>query len=297
MRLSIRTIIPRKRRLGAVALIALLAVPTVAAAGSSGTTDISSTSRGAAIKQAAATRFAEYGVDSAQLRVLDLGGGDVLVMPASLSDFATQAVRRADNTFEVTTEVTVGELAGESLVENEGLVASVTTAAAAYWSLRENGCFARMLDNAGYFDTCYKIYKLINDGVAGKDFWTIYHFGTTGPLNGQTIDWARIYSDQAGGSSAMTWADWGPRGDLTQGQAVCTNYTVGVSVGVVFQVSKWACEKWNMTKYSDAAHYQMEWSCNCFFGIDEDREVAYMTEITVSTGGAPLWAIGATFDG
>lgn len=291
--------IRRSRRLGIVFAAVLVAMPAVTAAASPRTRDITGTTAGEAIRGAAAQRFSTYGVAQDPLRVWDLGDGSLLVAPDWLSDFQRSASRLPDGTLEVGTGVIVGRRLD---VENGGpLLASlapVTTAAAPYWSLRENGCFSRIVYNHGYFDTCYKIYKLINDGVAGKDFYALYHYGTVGMLPGEpgTIDWAQIWSDQASGSSAMTWSDWGPRGDLTQGQGTCTNWTVGVSVGAVLQVSKWACEKWDMTKWADAAHYRMEWNCNCFFGITDDREVAYMTEITVATGGGPLWSIGATFN-
>ena len=295
-----------RNRLGAVLVATLIVVPTVAAGKQPGPSDITGTSKGNELKAAAGARFADYGVEANALRVLSVGGGDYLVVPDSLLNIKTSAAKQPNGKVEVTTEVTVGGSIDES--DDEGGAAITASAgdataaefvaalAAPYWTLKESGCFARILDNAGFFDTCYKIRKLINDGISGKVFYNLEHYGTAGSYTYQTIDWAKIWSDQASGSAAMSWSDWGPRSDLSQEQGRCTDY--GVSIGIIVQlhIGLHACEKWDMTKYADAGHYQMHWSCNCIFGVDGEREVEYMTEVTIPSGG-PLWVIGASFDG
>lgn len=306
----------RSRRVSLTLLLGgILTVPGLAAAGSNGAglpdavksraeipgaIEVTSSPDGDAIVASAVARFAErwgMSIDPRDLRVWDTGGGGYLVAPSWVTSISISKPTLTATARELSFDFVAGD--HMSAPENAGLVAAagdVRTAVAPYWQLVENGCFARIQNGSGYFDTCYKINKLMSDGFADKDFYALNHYGTTGPLNGQTVDWARIWSDEAAGSAAMSWSDWGPRGDLSQGQGTCTNFTFGVSVGAVLSFTKWACEIWNMTKWADAAHYQMEWNCNCAWGITSDREVAYVTEITVGQNLGPLWTVGATFN-
>ena len=299
-RLATRGALRSKGRFVVILAAALLALPTVVAAAKQppGPADISGTAKGLELKAAAAGRFVEYGVDAKPLKVLDVGGGTYVVVPSSLADVKATAIKQASGKTLFSTEATVGGSIDPDADPVQVASLQALTAAAPYWQLKENGCFATIYDNAGYFDTCYKILQLMNDGIPGKTFYNLQHWGTAHAHSWQTIDWAEIWSDESPSSATMTWSDWGPRNDIVQGQGTCTTYGVNVGVVVSVFIGITACERNDMTKYpnSDPGHYKMRWDCNCLLGVEADRSVEYSTEITIPSGG-PLWVIGASFDG
>lgn len=283
---------------------ALIGLPSVvAAAQPTGPTDVTNSAKGVELRTAAADRFASKGFADTPLRVLSLGDGGYVVAPSSLPGLKGAVAKLKDGKTAFSAELVVG---GSIDADEEEAVLLASTRlpsrdeiqalAAPSWAIKESGCFAVIYDNAGHFDTCYKIRKLLNDGISNKAYYNLEHFGTASSYPWQTIDWAEIWSDQASGSATMTWSDWGPRTDYSEGQGTCTEYGLNIGVVVSLFLGIRQCEKWDMTKYTDAGHYKMHWSCNCFLGIDGDRGIEYMTEITVPSGG-PLWVLGATFDG
>jgi len=236
-----------------------------------------------------AARFATQGVDVAaeSLQVLDLGDAGIVVAPAAatfLSDSTSAATADLAN---VATYFAVGGVKETTLtVEASG---GIQPLAAPYWQLQYNGCFARWYVDSAYVDACYKVYKLINDGVSNKDYWTLQHWAVaTETAWGLRSTW--INSARNGGST-QSWADWGPRVDYNSN---CTTRTVGVSYILVLTSQYVQCEIWDATRGAAAGSMKQEWRCDCWpwMGSGTQRALAYAVEVSVPQGGSAAWTLG-----
>jgi hypothetical protein len=125
-----------------------------------------------------------------------------------------------------------------------------------------------------FFDACYKMWKMINDNVAGKEYWRLDWKGTmfTGP--GRTLDWGWLTADQDAGP-AQTFVDWSPTGDET---GACNVETLSVEVlgaGAAWNYQR--CEKWDISKSAGGAMgwFKNQWSWGAFPPqLETDRGVA-----------------------
>lgn len=52
-----------------------------------------------------------------------------------------------------------------------------------------------------------------------------------------------------------------------------------------------------MTLWEDPGHFRNKWSCDCWFGIDADREVAFQIAVKMAQGTTPRWTLSAGFTG
>jgi hypothetical protein len=270
-------------------MLAVLATLTpTASAGSPSPKEVTDTGKAKAMREEASGRFTAQGVDTAgsELHVWELAEGDYLIgefLPASLT------YDRDEFSF----DVTAGP--GDPL---EGLVASADatlfTAAAAYWSKKSSGCFARVDNGHGYLDSCYRIYKEINDGNGNREYYALYHWATCGPLRSSVAMFDCWLHGQRNGGSAMAWEDWDPRSDLNRN---CGSITIGVEHVAILSFSHELCEIWDITKSAEAGRFENRWSCGCLFpfGVYGDREVAYMVEVSVSQPGSVVWTLSAGF--
>src|SRR5687768_7348322 len=161
--------------------------------------------------------------------------------------------------------------------------APVPSFTAPYWAWFESPyCYSRYTSDWGYHDACFQTYKLYDDNDSTWDYFQFHHKMTAGPDDGY-LKSAYLESDQSVTSATMNWVDWSPGTD-TSGN--CSPYSFGISIpygGVSFSFNR--CETWNMTKYSDAAHYRMDWGT----GSSSDRELGYVTAVKISNGAYPVW--------
>jgi len=259
----------RRRRRFAVTLLAsalLLTGPAISQArppSSLPGNDISASELGRDLAAEASARYRSYGVEAGlnDLKVMDLGDGNILIAPAAAADVV--ATLDADGPgYEISTTV------GHTLDAPEGVAMAadgdVVLAAAAYWSRRESGCFTRWWVDSAYMDTCYEISKLINDNDGTQDFWGLEHWSTVGETQWGLRD-AWINGTRLSGSTWQNWYRWSPGSDLSGG---CRNVNVSVTVlsaslGATFQT----CETWDMTKSANGSNvsYKQHWKCMCSF--------------------------------
>ncbi|MDQ3525979.1 MAG: hypothetical protein M3451_13140 [Chloroflexota bacterium] len=140
-------------------------------------------------------------------------------------------------------------------------------------------------------DTCYYIFKLINDGNDSKDYWSLRHWSTVGETAyGLRSAW--IKGTRPTGTTWQNWTDW----DLgTDRNANCSSTYIDVTFIITVGANFDACETWDMTKSANGSNvsYKMEWKCNCWPWMGEvDREVAYSILVNVSQGATPRWTLG-----
>ncbi|HET9345043.1 MAG TPA: hypothetical protein VFO05_05005 [Candidatus Limnocylindrales bacterium] len=265
-----------------------------------GPTDITSTVRGQQLARTAAARFEARSepTDQADLRVLRVDDGDYVVYPSWLPVPVASTIATADGGHDFVTTVDVGSAAvlastdGPRVAHARGTVAAGPTAI--LWS---HGCFARLENSNGWFDTCFKIWKAGNDGNGTNDYFTLDFYGTAS--NKDRFLCCLIYNAwleaKKSGTTTQRWFDWSPRGDRTGG---CASVTLSVELKIV-SVSDTVtmCEKWQPTKFSEAGHFKMTWDCGCVigFGVDGAREVAFLQTVYVAQGRVPTWTLIAGF--
>jgi hypothetical protein len=169
------------------------------------------------------------------------------------------------------------------------------------WQYAGGGCFDVLSSAFGYSVSCYELDRVVSDGTATRDFWALEHWSTTGPdFNSGITANAKIYdawiaSTRAGGSPAMSWMDWSPRGDRS---GLCQ--PIGLTVTVLklpLTGTYEMCEQWDMTWSSDPGRFRNQWRCGCFFpfGVQADREVAYSVAVSVPNGTWPSWVLSQGF--
>ena len=295
----------RTRTRGAVLLaLAIGAVgltgPAQAGRPNPGPRDITSTIRGQELARTAAVRFEAQSepTDQAELRVVQIAAGDYVVYPSWLSTPVASTIATADGGHDFVTSVDVGSARAFGSVDGPR-VASAGGAVAAgpiaiLWS---HGCFARLENSNGWFDTCFKVWKAGNDGNGTYDYFTLDFYGTAS--NKDKILCCLIYNAwveaKKSGTTSQNWFDWSPRGDRTGG---CASFTLSVELKIV-SVSDTVtmCEKWQPTKFAEAGHFKLKWDCGCLigFGVDGAREVAFLQTVYVSQGRVPTWTLSAGF--
>lgn len=162
--------------------------------------------------------------------------------------------------------------------------APLSSSFVSYWDWAGNYCFSRSSTDFGYFDTCWYINQLMNDPNGSADYYSFYQYGTAGPTGGGILTDAWLESGKHASSSTMSWVDWSPKSD-TSGSCT-TGYTVSVSAfGVGLSASHTRCETWDITKGSAAGSFKNDWGTNA----TGDRELGYITVISVPEGGTPVW--------
>ncbi len=195
--------------------------------------DITNTPEGQRQVREAADRFRSqgFGAEIAELAATRFAGGDIVVAPKGslIAD-----LRSEDAGFRMT-------VTGRERV----LLAGPLTAAEAYWSQIAYSCVSYSLPSGSFFDPCYRMYKMVNDNVAGKEYWRLTWKGTMFTASGRTLDWGWLHVDQDSGP-AQTFADYSPENDET---GACATETLGVQVlGAAASWSYNRCERWDISK-------------------------------------------------
>lgn len=101
---------------------------------------------------------------------------------------------------------------------------------------------------------------------------------------------AKVWNAKSSDSSTMEWADWQPRSDSTGDcRSLDLSFTVGAAT---LGHAMTACEKWTITKYSEAGKFANELSY-VLGRSGTSREVGYGVEVYVPVGGWPRWTLYA----
>lgn len=155
------------------------------------------------------------------------------------------------------------------------------TAAAPYWAPAGDDCFVQFRGPA-HFDTCYKYFKMANDGSSTIDYWQVRLYGTMF-AEGKKLKWGWLAVDQDAGP-AQSFVDWDPTSDTDLG---CQTTSLGVSVlGVGASYGYTQCEEWNISKSAGAAmgYFKNYWDWGIKMPLlDRDRGVA----LIIGTKGSP----------
>jgi len=274
-----------------------LVPPAAATVGPSGLVDVTATREGRVQAQRVAHRRAERGQATplAELRVYRFAPGGFGVAPRGIRVLAASAILDAGGRARVRVDVRIG--AAPEPASAGGLVAATGPS----WSWVDGDCFDALFSSFGYSVSCYSLSHVAADGSATRDFWALEQWSVTGPTfhTGLTPN-TRIYdawiaAQRAASSPVMTWVDWSPRGDRS---GSCQD--IGLSVTALklplagtFEM----CEQWDATWYAEAGRFRNQWKCGCVypFGVQWDREVAYMLAVSVPNGTFPSWVLSQGF--
>jgi len=274
--------------IGGATVLSLLTTIAAAPAGAAGS-DISNTRVGKDKIAKTAASFEAQGspVAKGELVATTTSDGAILVTRKG-----TKVEETADGFRTLTAED------GSSGTQVQPLVASSGTqvqALAASWSLIGSKCFAALWRGAAHMDTCYRLYKMASDGNATKDYWRLDLYGTMF-AEGRTLDWGRIHADRDAGP-ALSFVDWSPDSDLTQG---CQVYNLSVTVaGFGAGFGKTFCEFINISKSAGGTvgWFQVEWNWgNQAILRDRDRSVAMIIGTSSTQGaGSPTFGVSWNF--
>lgn len=246
------------------------------------------TERGKQLATEAAVRWEKnlkHKVKVDQLEVYDFGSkgqSDIFVIPKDVNFTVTEQLN-GPPIVEVQTAST--PQVGTSTEPNSiGIMGSS-------WAWRAGHCLERLNQNGSWIDHCYQVYKLEGDVDGSRDFYQLDRYATAGDALGTTLDGATISSHRStSNSSTMGWMDWTPRGDIDLPN--CSDLTLSVSVeGIGFSKTYLRCERWNITKFAEAGRFSNSWEGSV---NDTQREIAYMTSVSVPQGGWPVWIIPAS---
>lgn len=261
--------------------------------------DITSTERGLDVATEAAARFTSYGVptEAADLAVFEHGDGSLVVVPQFLSS-TLDAELLAEG--EVVASVEVGaalspDRGGRVTVPGGRSSPQVDAAASAYWSVQEQGCLSSLRADSARFDSCYYIYKLINDGTNARSYWALRHKGTAFEYeHGLRSAW--ISGERTPGTGSQSWIDWAPEQGHT---GSCSTVGLSVSHVVSLSYSAQACETWSVDKSCNGCspYFRNTWDCSCWFGLGTKRDpitraVAYQLLVSMSNSALPRFRLG-----
>jgi hypothetical protein len=171
------------------------------------------------------------------------------------------------------------------LTASKAIAAPQALAAAPYWSRQADDCFASLFRGTAHFDACYRQYKMINDGVAGKEYWRLDFYGTMFAEQ-RKLRWGWIAADVDSGP-VQSFTDWSPDSDTSTN---CQTTSVGVSVlGVGASYGYTQCELWDISKSSGTllGWFKNYWNWgNSMALVNRDRGLAMM----IGTKGNDGWA-------
>lgn len=266
------------------------AAPTGVSLAASDYVEITHSARGTSVADAATQRWAaSKGIfrDRSHVRVYEAtkdGHRSTIVLPSYVRLVDAQ-VTLADGGVVSTAQVEV------SLRSALGLSGGVGSG----WNHRASDCFAREENSTGWIDSCYKINQYNTDGTDGTsthDIFQLEHYATAKSKGVFTLNSFELTSDQSPSSDPFRdWVDWDPGSDADHGN--CGSYSIGISYsGVGITSSFTACDRWDITKWSDYGHFRNTWRGDA---RRSEREVGYMTAIKVSQGGWPVWSLWDTF--
>lgn len=262
--------------------LALLLSASAGAKAPPGPTNITATEQGQRLIDSTAARFSAGGHATApsDLEAMRLADGSVLV------------TRRGTDVEDSTAS---GGGVRATVPQPEEFLAAEPMAvlAAAYWQRQADDCFASLFRGTAHFDTCYRIYKMINDGVAGKEYWRLDFYGTMF-AEGRKLAWGWIAADQDAGP-AQSFTDWSPDSDT---QSNCQQTTVGITVlGVGATYGYQQCELWNISKSSGTllGYFKNYWDWGISMPlVDRDRGIAMMIG-TKGNDGWPTYGLSWNF--
>lgn len=155
------------------------------------------------------------------------------------------------------------------------------------WNLVGDLCLSASYSTFGRFDTCWHIYKLVNESDGTKDYYAYRHFGTAMPTaSGSVLTDAWLESWKHTNGPSMAWVDWNPGADVTSG---CQSVTVSVSaLGIGLSTSAYTrCETWDITKGVAGGSFKNDWNGT----VQADRQVIYQTAVSVAQGANPIWGL------
>ncbi len=277
----------------AVAAVLAASAPGAVARDPGQPEDVTGTSRGRALAREAALRHAHLGVPTpaGSLRVWRVADGGYVVGRTLPDAFDSTTTEQQDGSVRLELRYDVGRKAtGQATSER----AAVAGAAIPTWAWREQGCFSRMGNAAGWLDSCYAIHKLVNE-TTSYDYYKLEQWGTLSARSLGKIYNGWLAASKGPGSSAMTWQDWSPRGSV---EGACVNLTLQVQVlGASFSSPALFCEHNIPHKSQTAGSFRMEWSCGCIWPFGQpypnSREIDYLQVVRVPNGGAARWTLSA----
>lgn len=245
--------------------------------------DITKTPDGQAKIDAAIASFDSIGTapSRADLVARRFSDGSVLVLLRGLT-----LGRQPDGSFRVTTSEELDRKAGDQVA---------ALAADGPWTILGSACFAALFKGAAHMDTCYRRYKLSNDGDAGKDYWRIDLYATMF-AEGRTLDWGWVAADRDAGP-ALSFVDWAPDSDVRQN---CANFGLSISVrGIGAGYNRTFCELNDISKSAGPAvgWFKDRWSWDDWVPVpNRDRAVGLIigASSTQNTG-SPTWGLSWDF--
>lgn len=267
--------------------------------GGSATTDITATARGRLLATETADRFTAEGdpTSASDLKAYLYADGSVLVARSDAGNLATSTTSSGG----AYAAMDVG--AGLPSADSNGATAqSVTAAAAAYWELRETACLASLYVQSARLDSCYYIYKEINDGSTTRSYWTLRQKGSAFEYEAGLFT-AWVSGERTPNTVAQTWVDWEPdqghSGDVGQ----CSSMNLGVSHIATVSYTTTACEQWFYDKSCNTCSPWLKstWDCDCYYlrfgGLSTpptpvSRAIAYQMVVSVGQSQTPSFRLG-----
>ncbi len=172
------------------------------------------------------------------------------------------------------------------------VIGQTSTASSPAWVLAGGACYERISDGWSWLDHCARVYQLVRDGDAQRDFYALERYGTAGANVPWVLKDAALGSSPVESSPPMSWQDWSPRSDRS---GPCQPFTVRITSPVPgpSQIVD-RCETWDITKSATGGAFTLEWSgCACI----QDRELVYAVSISVPQGALPAWYVPAQVHG
>lgn len=269
----------------ALAGLALVVPGSISAASPTGVhhrKDVTTTTEGKKMAREAAGRYGSLGIAARpdDLAVIEDDKGWVIGPKGTEPqiDDATGKVQivadaRPANTASVPETRRVAPLAAPRRGADTGTQLPQATTPQAYWQLTNSHCWSRIYASSGwgYMDTCYKIWKMMQETNGSRDDFLIESYATMTGNSGSGLEWAWIQTTKYG-SVAQYWVDWAPDASTSGG---CRTVPLGVGMsyaGVGGSISSafTACEQLDVSKGNPTVTIYEDWDyCQtlCFQGM------------------------------
>jgi hypothetical protein len=152
-------------------------------------------------------------------------------------------------------------------------------------------CLPRIERADGWFDVCWEAHRNMSDADPAKDYYVLRVYGTVGPGESGSPQWAVLKGDLVGAPADQTMEGW-PKGTydgacgpqvigtmfLSPIEETVCGHTIGFDTGI------WA--------------HEVDWTCvGCLLPDERNRSLSLYIAVGVPEGTVPEWDVYADVGG
>jgi hypothetical protein len=256
--------------------------------------EITSTDQGETYAQEAVDRWAtEHGIHTpvSDVKVYNMGTPTspvTVIIPKQLIFKEISIATNPDGTTKTTlkTEMTIDQYPSISSEPSATGISPQQQVRESY-ELAVGGCADAYTSEAIFVTNCHKIYRVINESDAARDYFLLDNYVTATPKQNRFLRSLRLEVSKSINSDVpMALVDWNPKSPVS---ANCEQVDFGISMGgASMGIPRRVCESWYPVQI-DGVHMAVDWVPSVWVNVFEGRDIGLTQLVSVEQGKGPTW--------